>query len=111
MSEIKNYYPLAWYDPRTGKSFNAGHAFYNENYGEYFLKILEEPHGAQYFLKPVEASGPDIRFRIEKIIKSQQGKFLKRVSVGDGYCNETTRGNIFMNYGSKYKTLILYIRN
>lgn len=107
----KYYYPLAWFDPRNAKTFSAGHAVYNDNYGEYYLKILEEPENSQYFLKPVEASGPQIKFRVEKIVKTAQGKFLKRITVGDGYCDETTHGNIFVNYGSKYKTLILYVRS
>ena len=104
---------LGWLDPRDNKVNHAGVAFYNPRYGEYLLKIDEDPIEKQYFLKPIESDGQGfIRYRMELVIKKKNGQFLKRQLVGHGYSDpEETQGNVFVQYGSKFKTLVVYLRD
>ncbi|MCB9092873.1 MAG: hypothetical protein H6621_00065 [Halobacteriovoraceae bacterium] len=102
---------LGWLDPRNEKVTHAGVAFYNEKFGEYLLKIDEEPSEKQYFLKPFGSESDSVTYRMELVIKRRDGKFLKRQCVGEGYSSEETSGNVFVNYGSKFKTLVLYIKD
>ena len=104
---------LGWLDPRDNKVNHAGVAFYNPRYGEYLLKIDEDPIEKQYFLKPFESDGQGfIRYRMELVIKKKNGQFLKRQLVGHGYSDPgETQGNVFVQYGSKFKTLVVYLRD
>lgn len=102
---------LGWLDPRDSSVNHAGVSFYNSTYGEYLLKIDEEPSEKQYFLKPFGSEGERVNYRMELVIKRKDGTFLKRQLVGTGYSDEKTGGNVFINYGSKYKTLVLYLNN
>ncbi len=108
LNEQKKVFQMGWLDPRTGQVFEAGVAVFNQMYGEYYLKIYEEENNGQYFLKPVSADGTKAHYRVERVLKNNRGYFVKRSNVGDGYSNNETKGNIFINYGSKYKTLVLY---
>ena len=99
--------PLGWLDPRNNRINHAGVAFYNNSYGEYLLKIDEEPSEKQYFLKSTGSEGDRIEYRMELVIKRQNGRFLKRQRVGHGYSDKTTSGDVFVQYGSKFKTLVL----
>lgn len=102
---------LGWLDPRDNSVNQAGVSFYNSNYGEYLLKIDEEPGEKQYFLKPCGSENDRVDYRMELVIKKKDGTFLKRQLVGRGYSNKGTEGNVFINYGSKFKTLVLYLNN
>ncbi len=102
---------LGWLDKRDNTVNQAGVSFYNSNYGEYLLKIDEEPSEKQYFLKPYSSSGDKVEYRMEQVIKKKDGTFLKRQLVGQGYSDESTGGNVHVNYGSKYKTLVLFLSN
>ena len=99
---------LGWLDPRDNSVNHAGVSFYNPTYGEYLLKIDEEPSDKQYFLKPCVCKDERINYRLELVIKRKNGSFLKRQLVGTGYSD--SNGNVFINYGSKFKTLILYLK-
>ncbi|MEZ4743989.1 MAG: hypothetical protein R3B45_16335 [Bdellovibrionota bacterium] len=102
---------LGWLDPRTNTIHHAGVGFYNEQYGEYLLKIDEEPSEKKYYLKPSDSEDNEIRYRMELVLKRKDGSFLKRQLVGEGYKSDDTNGNVFIDYGSKYKTLVLYLNN
>lgn len=102
---------LGWLDPRDNTVNHAGVSFYNSTYGEYLLKIDEDPSDKQYFLKPFETEQGRINYRMELVIKRKCGRFLKRQRVGSGYSDEKTHGNVFINYGSKFKTLVLYLKD
>ena len=102
---------LGWLDPRNNMVNHAGVGFYNSKYGEYLLKIDEEPSEKQYFLKPYGSNDGEVNYRIELILKRKDGRFLKRQRVGVGYSNKDTSGNVFINYGSKFKTLVLYLKD
>ena len=99
---------LGWLDPRDGTVIHAGVGFYSSTYGEYLLKIDEEPSDKQYFLKPCACKDERTNYRLELVIKRKDGSFLKRQLVGTGYSD--SNGNVFINYGSKFKTLILYLK-
>ncbi len=101
---------LGWLDPRDNRVNHAGVSFYNPTYGEYLLKIDEEPSEKQYFLKPYTSEGECTSYRMELVIKRKDGSFLKRQLVGTGYSNTETDGCVFINYGSKFKTLVLYLK-
>lgn len=102
---------LGWLDPRDDSINHAGVSFYNPTYGEYLLKIDEEPSEKQYFLKPCASEDDRITYRMELVLKRRDGSFLKRQLVGTGYSNAETGGSVFINYGSKFKTLVLYLQN
>ena len=98
---------LGWLDPRDETILPAGVAFYNEEYGEFFLKIDEEPFEKQYFLKPYTSNEDKVKYHVELVIKNKGGKFLKRQKVGYGVKDANTEGRVHMHFGSKYKTLVL----
>ena len=108
--EKPDAFHLAWRDPKSGISHAAGMAFYNEKYGEYFLRIDEEPSEKRYFLKPFSVEDEVTTFRMELVLKRNDGSFKKRVKVGEGVQSEQTSGNILINFGSKYKDLVLVNR-
>jgi hypothetical protein len=102
---------LGWLDQRDNSVNHAGVSFYNSTYGEYLLKIDEEPSEKQYFLKPCGSENDRVDYRMELVLKRKDGSFLKRQLVGHGYSDESTGGNVLVNYGSKFKTLVLYIND
>lgn len=99
---------LSWLDPRTGDTLPAGFAVYNENKGDYFLKIDEEPQNRHFYLKPNQFSDGTTRYRLEMVILDSRHKPQKRRYVGNGESTIYTNDNIHINYGSKYKILVLY---
>jgi len=107
-NKSETYY-LAWMNPRDKKLRDAGVAFYNSEYGEYLLKV-DEDQGKQYYLKPVNSLDGKTCFRMEMVLKRSNGTFLKRQSIGDGYSSIITNGNVHINYGSKYATLVLFLK-
>ena len=111
LNEQKKIFNMGWLDPRTGQVFEAGVAIFNQMYGEYYLKIFEDDGHGQYYLKPVSSDGTRATYRVERVLKNSRGHFLKRSNVGDGHSGAETDGNIFINYGSKYKTLVIYMED
>ncbi len=99
---------LAWLDPRTGDTLPAGFAVFNENKGDYFLKIDEEPPNRHFYLKPNQFSEGNTRYRLEMLTFDPSHKTHKRLYVGNGESTAYTNENIHINYGSKYKILVLY---
>lgn len=100
---------LGWLDPRDQKIRDAGVAFYNDEYAEYFLKI-DEDQGKLFYLKPIGSNGSKTNYRMELVLKRNDGTFNKRQCVGDGYSSQTTEGNVHIQYGSKFATLVLYTK-
>ena len=103
-------YGLYWEAPQGNTIFPAGIAYFSPKYGEYLLKIDEEPFGKQYFLKPVESSQGRVEYRMGLAIVNKAGRFLKRQVVGKGFRDETTGQKIHIDFGSKYKTLTLDLK-
>ncbi len=107
MNEKKEY-PLGWYDPRSGEIFHAGFAVYNEDRGDYFLKIAEEADKRQFYLKLSGHQDGNTSYRLEMVTGNFHQKLMKRMVVGQGESTPYTNNNIHINYGSKYKILILF---
>lgn len=107
MQHKSETHTLGWLDPRDNSIVYAGVGFYNPTYGEYLLKIDEEPSDKQYFLKPCACEDKHTNYRMELVIKRKDGSFLKRQRVGTGY---SSNGCVLINYGSKFKTLVLYLQ-
>lgn len=105
----RDVFTLGWLDPRNQKILPAGVAFYNDEYDEFQLKIDEEPHEKPYYLRASGYEDNVINYKMELIVKRRDGSFLKRVPVGLGEISKTTNGNIHVNYGSKFKTLVLFL--
>ncbi len=87
---------LVWMDPETGEKFNAGVAFYIEEFGEYRM-VLDGPRTI-FYLRPKDATGDKINYVVHAPIEIN-GKFSHRVEVGYGYSSSETNNNIFMKIG------------
>ena len=105
----KETFYLGWLDPRDKRIRDAGVAFFDEEYAEYFLKI-DEDQGKSFYLKAIGSSDNKTNYRMEQVLKRKDGTFLKRQCVGDGYSCQTTDGNIHIQYGSKYATLVMFMK-
>ena len=96
---------LWWFDTENKKYLPAGVAFYDEKFGEYRLKIDVHPDTC-YYLKPVATNDGKSVWRAEVVIKSN-GKFKFRRSVGEGYSDDLTGGDIIVQFGPYSKLLVL----
>lgn len=107
-TETKNDrgHDLFWMNPITGKRIHAGKAFYDESFGEYRLKIDESSEDKQFYLKPIGVVNNQVRYRIEQVIK-KAGKFHHREEKGDGYSSSATGGEVYLDFSSSMKTLVL----
>lgn len=103
----KNIFNLSWLDPRDNSVLPAGIGYFIGEFGEYQLKIDEEPNEKQYFLKPLSRVEGITSYRLDLVIKNKEGKFLKRQMVGKGSLGCMDSNNIYIIYGSKFKTLVL----
>lgn len=87
---------LLWMDPQTGEKYHAGVAFFENRFGEYRM-ILDAPRTVLY-LKPKSSENDRIDYAICAPIE-KNGRYVGRVQVGSGYCDEGTNGQIFMKIG------------
>ncbi|MGE4107368.1 MAG: hypothetical protein AB7F66_09155 [Bacteriovoracia bacterium] len=97
---------LFWMNPVTGKRLHAGKAFYDEKFCEYRLKIDEASEEKQYYLKPIGLINDELRYRLEQVIK-KGGKFHHREEKGDGKSSDATGGEVYIDFGSSMKVLVL----
>ncbi len=97
---------LFWMNPVTGKRLHAGKAFYDEQFGEYRLKVDEASEEKQYYLKPVGLINNELKYRLEQVIK-KAGKFHHRQEKGDGYSSDVTGDEVHIDFGSSMKVLVL----
>ena len=75
---------LGWLDPRNNSIMHAGVGFYNATYGEYLLKIDEEPCEKQYYLKTCACEGERTNYRMELIIKHKKRQIFKTSTCRHG---------------------------
>ena len=87
---------LIWLNPETGATYHAGVAFYDEEYGEY-RAILDGPRTV-FYLRPCESDGDEVKFKVLAPIIIR-GKLSHKVEMGQGYCNPSTEGKIFITIG------------
>lgn len=96
---------LTWLDPKTGSSFHAGVAFFDEEYGEYRL-VLDAPRTV-YNLVPVEALDQTIKYKVHYPIHTN-GRFSHKVEVGHGYSNPNTNHSVHITIG-RYASMRLVL--
>ena len=87
-------------------SIPAGVAFYDENFGEYRLKIDIQPETI-FYLKPISWEEERAQYRVEVVIK-RGGVFRYRRQVGRGYSSKLENAeSIVMEIGPYSKPLVL----
>lgn len=99
-------FKLSWLDSQTGKKHPAGVAFYNEQEGEYRLKIDTFSDEKLIYLKPGALSDGVIHYRVEATVK-QKGQFRHRAEIGVGSSDADKGYPIFMDIGPFSRTLVL----
>jgi len=77
---------LWWCDSNRGTRKPAGVAFFDKEFGDYRFKLDFFPDN-QYYLRCLGGDSVTIRYRLEVVHKNKEGKFLRRVPVGEGYRN------------------------
>lgn len=102
---------LWWKDKFTERRIPAGIAFYEEDYGEYRLKIdflqaVDGGAGSQLYLRSIGLTDGRMFFRAEAVLK-KNGKYLGRRVVGEGYSSPETDGEILIDLGPFERTLVL----
>jgi hypothetical protein len=96
---------LYWLCEQTGRRHPAGVAFYNEDQGDYRLKIDVMPEEKTLYLKAI-SSGPDVTYyRVEAAVK-KAGRVVHRAEVGSGYAKKDD-STIYMSIGPFSRTLVL----
>lgn len=101
---------LEWVEPHSNRIFAAGIAFYDDTRKEFKLEIYEEPKEKQYYLRTVDSLDDQSLYVMELAVVNDGGKFERREVVGEGFLTHQTDGRIYIQYGSKYKDLILKLK-
>lgn len=83
-TEKSETFYLSWHDPKTGMRRPAGVAFFDGEFGDYRLKLDFFPDN-QYYLRCLGTDNLIARYRLEVVHKNKEGKFLRRVPVGEGF--------------------------
>lgn len=98
---------LWWLDPTKGSRKPAGVAFFDDEFGDYRFKLDFFPDN-QYYLRCLGSDGGTTRYRLEVVHKNKEGKFLRRVPVGEGY--STASGEVCIRSFPFEKELVLAIK-
>lgn len=101
-SEVKCH-RLYWLCGQTGRRFPAGVAFFNEDKGNYRLKVDTFCEEKSVFLFPVSMTDGVINFRVETVKKG--GGFKSEIGVG--HASVDTGYPIYMDIGPFDRTLVL----
>lgn len=96
---------LYWLCSQTGRKHPAGVAFFNEEQGDYRLKVDVMPEDKILFLKAVSSSDEVTYYRIEAAVK-KAGRVVHRAEVGSGYAKSDDSA-IYMDIGPFSRTLVL----
>ena len=96
---------LYWLCSQTGRKHPAGVAFFNEEQGDYRLKIDVMPDDKTLFLKAVSSNDDVTYYRIEAAVK-KAGRVVHRAEVGSGYAKKE-ESTIYMDIGPFSRTLVL----
>ena len=97
---------LSWICTSTGKKLPAGVAFFNENQGDYRLKIDTFPEDKQVFLKPTGVSEGTVHYRVETVVK-RGGQVTHRAQIGTGYAKSEDGFPVIMDIGPYSKALMM----
>lgn len=101
-SEVK-LHRLYWLNSQSGRRIPAGVAFYNEDKGNYRLKVDTFCEEKSIFLFPVSMTEGVINFRVEAVKK---GGGL-RSEIGIGHATVDGGFPIYMDIGPFDRTLVL----
>jgi hypothetical protein len=104
--ENVNTHRLYWLSSHTGKRYHAGVAAYDEERGDYRLKIDLFCGSMHLFAKPVSVTEGLITYRIEALVKDENGA-LHRADVGEGHASSLECYPIFIDLGPFERTLLL----
>ena len=96
---------LYWLCNQTGRKHSAGVAFFNEEQGDYRLKIDVMPEDKTLFLKAVSSSEGVTYYRVEAAVK-KAGRVVHRAEVGSGH-SKKEESTIYMDIGPFARTLVL----
>lgn len=96
---------LYWLCEQTGRRHPAGVAFFNEDQGDYRLKVDILPEEKTLYLKAVSSSEDTTYYRIEATVK-KAGRVAHRAEVGSGYAKKDD-STIYMSVGPFSRTLVL----
>lgn len=91
---------LYWLNVRNNKKEKAGVAFYQEQYGEFLLRIDKEPDEKRYYLKVTDSADDRINYQMDQVLKKPDGSFRKRQQVGKGYKTHLTEGLVLIQYAN-----------
>ncbi len=92
MEKSETFY-LSWLDPQKGTRKPAGVAFFDTEFGDYRLKLDFFPDN-QYYLRCLGGDNNVVRYRLEVVHKNKEGRFMRRVPVGEGYATPTNEVRI-----------------
>ena len=104
--KTETYY-LWWVDPNRGTRNPAGVAFFDNEFGDYRLKLDFLPEN-QYYLRCIGGSTERVQYRLEVVHKNKEGKFLRRVPVGEG--SSVPNGDIQIRVFPFDKELVLTLK-
>ena len=83
MTDKSETFYLWWLDPKNGTRKPAGVGFFDNEFGDYRLKLDFFPE-CKYYLRCVGGDSATVRYRLEVVHRNKDGKFMRRVPVGDG---------------------------
>lgn len=96
---------LFWLCSQTGRKHPAGVAFFNNEQGDYRLKIDIMPEDKTLFLKAVSSSADTTYYRIEAAVK-KAGRVVHRAEIGSGYAKKDD-STVYMDIGPFSRMLVL----
>lgn len=97
---------LYWLCKQTGRKIPAGVAFYNEQQGDYRLKIDTFTDEKVFFLKPSSVYNGKVLYRLESAIR-KDGRVMHRAEIGTGFSEPNEGLPIYMDVGPYSKYLVM----
>jgi hypothetical protein len=94
---------ISWIDPQTKKTYNAGVAFYEEEYAEYRLKI-DDLGNRKLYIKAIESTNDQVTYRIDEVVEVKGKKF--RTLAGEGFSNKDTKGDVIFQVKPFFSSLL-----
>lgn len=107
MNQKSEKFKLSWLCPQTGKKQPAGMAFYNEEQGDFRLKIDVFPEEKLIYLKTTSVDEQKAHYRIEAAVRRQGQRSMHRSEIGSGYALVGEGFPIYMDIGPYTRQLVL----
>jgi hypothetical protein len=103
--ENKSKVHRLYWQTQSGRRVPAGVAFYNEEQGDYRLKVDTFCEERSVYVKPVAVSDGVVQFRVEALLKKTQG--IKRSEIGSGQASVEKGFPIYLDIGPYDRTLVI----